>query len=360
MIHDPKRIAIFRMGHLGDTIIALPAFWTVRRRFPNAWITYLVQEHGKGNLVQANDILRLGSVYDEKISYTLGSGGVSIMDVLRTLLRLRQKRIDTLIYIPPYRTERQLARDEKFFRLAGVRQIIGMQGFRETNYRPQGTPLPTVKHEADILLSHLSRDGVKVDVDPLTLMDMAFTDDERGFARTWLQSHTITSDRPIIGIGPGSKMLAKLWDIDRFIAVAQQLDKEYAPTFLIFGSKAEHEVCERVAQSVKHAVNVAGEFTVRESGAVFEHCDLYLGNDTGTMHIAAAAGVRCVALFSARDWPGRWYPYGTGHAVHRMFVPCEGCMLETCDKDNLCLKLIEVEPVVASARQILSSRRTRV
>ena len=350
---DPKRIAIFRMGHLGDMVIAMPALWTVRRRFPDARILFLNQEHKKGKLAQGLDVIRPGSVYDDNLGYRLGEGGVSKPDMVAALVKLRLARIDTLIYIPAARTPAQLKRDRLFFRLAGIRRIVGMTGFAETDYRPEGSPLPTVTHEADLLLSHMARDGVVPDVDPHTLVGLGLTQDERDFAREYLRSKGVDGSRLIVGVGPGSKMPAKLWPVERFAQVMRALDAEFSPVVVAFGSAAERETCARITEAAATAINAAGELTIRQSAAVFEHCALYLGNDTGTMHLAASAGVRCVAIFSARDWPGRWYPYGKGHIVHRVAVPCEGCMLEVCDRENLCLTSIGADRVFESARRIL-------
>lgn len=350
---EPRRIAVFRMGHLGDMVIAMPALWTVRRRFPNARILFLNQEHKKGQIAQGLDVIRPGSVYDDTLGYRLGEGGVSKGDIVKALVKLRLARIDTLIYIPSARNPAQLKRDRLFFRLAGIKRIVGMTGFAETDYRPKGSPLPSVTHEADLLLRHMARDGVSLDVDPHTLVGLGLTDEERSEAKAWLEAKGVDPTRPLIGIGPGSKMPAKLWPIERFVEVAQALDAEFSPTFITFGSGAERETCGRIVDAVTQGINGAGELSIRGSAAVFEHCNLYLGNDTGTMHLAASASVRCVALFSARDWPGRWYPYGKGHAVHRFVVPCEGCMLEVCDRGNLCLTSIDATAVTASASKIL-------
>lgn len=350
---SPRRIAVFRIGHLGDMVVAMPALWTIRRRFPDAHILFLNQEHNKDRLAQGLDIIRPGSVYDSTLGYRLGDGGVSKADVVRALVKLRLARIDMLAYIPADRTPAQIRRDRLFFRLAGIKRIVGMDGFAEADNQPSGKPLPTIAHETDQLLSHLRRDGVSTDVDPHELMGLGLTDQERTEAKAWLSTKGVDPSRPIVGVGPGSKMPAKLWPVERFVEVARSLEAEFSPTFVTFGSGAERETCERIVQAVGKGVNAAGELSIRGSAAVFEHCALYIGNDTGTMHLAASAGVRCVALFSARDWPGRWYPYGKGHVVHRVPVPCEGCMLETCDRGNLCLVEIGADTVAESAKRVL-------
>ena len=85
-------------------------------------------------------------------------------------------------------------------------------------------------------------------------------------------------------------------------------------------------------------------------------CRLYLGNDTGTMHLAAAAGTRCVAVFSSKDWPGIWYPYGTGHRVLRTAVECDGCRLTECIERRMeCILSIAVEDVYRAAADLLKT-----
>lgn len=94
-----------------------------------------------------------------------------------------------------------------------------------------------------------------------------------------------------------------------------------------------------------------------ESAAVLKRSRGYLGNDTGTMHLAAMVGVPCVALFSARDYPGQWEPYGHGHAVLRHETDCAGCMLEVChERGNECLRLISEEEVFEASRYLLGDR----
>lgn len=355
---DPSRIAIFRLGHIGDTVVALPALWTVRKRFPKAHIVYLTQEDRAGKLAQGTEVLRKGTVFDDLLVYKLGADGVSRAEILRTLTNLRRQKIDMVVYIPPFRSKEQLDRDATFFRLAGIQKIVGMQGYRETEYRPGGVPLPTVAHEADILLGHLARDGVSTPEDPISLMDFGFSEEERSLARSWVEAHEIDLKKPVIGFAPCSKMASKIWPGDRFGEVLRTLDAEYDPTFIAFGGPSDLSGCQTLCNGVSRSINTAGQLTVRQSAAILEYCTMHLGVDTGVMHLAAAVGTPCVAIFSARDWPGRWAPYGKGHIVHRAAVPCEGCMLEVCDRGNECMLWISSEQVMKSARTVLERERS--
>jgi len=187
-------------------------------------------------------------------------------------------------------------------------------------------------------------------------MHLGLSDEERQFGQKWVQERFEDPSLPIVGLGPGSKMSSKLWPLDRYIEVAKTLDSKYRLNFLAFGGPDEKGDCERLCKELSRSVNAAGMLTIRQSAAVFENCCIYLGNDTGTMHIAVSGGVPCVALFSARDWPGRWYPYGKQHTVLRFATPCEGCMLETCDRHNECLVSITTEQVLSSTQALLESR----
>ncbi len=104
----------------------------------------------------------------------------------------------------------------------------------------------------------------------------------------------------------------------------------------------------------RKGVNAAGKLTVRESAAALQQCHLYVGNDTGVMHLASAVETACVAIFSAQDWPGRWYPYGNKNVVLRKSLPCEGCMVRMCPKENIdCLKQISVTDVLKACEYLL-------
>jgi ADP-heptose:LPS heptosyltransferase len=96
---------------------------------------------------------------------------------------------------------------------------------------------------------------------------------------------------------------------------------------------------------------------VRESAALMESARFYLGNDTGVMHLAAAVGLCCVAVFSARNWPGIWEPYGKGHRMLRFDVPCSGCHLTVCDKDLHCLREITVEQVYQACVEVITRQK---
>jgi ADP-heptose:LPS heptosyltransferase len=85
-----------------------------------------------------------------------------------------------------------------------------------------------------------------------------------------------------------------------------------------------------------------------------QRCLAYVGNDAGTMHLAGMVGIPCVGLFSARDYPGQWEPYGEGHVILRHETECAGCMRTVCPYDNRCLDLISVDEAERAVNSIVS------
>jgi ADP-heptose:LPS heptosyltransferase len=123
---------------------------------------------------------------------------------------------------------------------------------------------------------------------------------------------------------------------------------------VVFGGPEDMAMSVRLIAAWGRGYNAAGALGLRGAAAALRRCKLYLGNDTGTMHLAAAAGVRCVAVFSAREWPGMWYPYGVARKIFRSQIECEGCALEVCvEKKNECLTRISGAEVLEACREFL-------
>lgn len=172
-----------------------------------------------------------------------------------------------------------------------------------------------------------------------------------------LQNHTERDEKRWVGVGLGAKMQSKRWGLDRYREVLQRLIKKHDLCPVFFGGAEDAPAAESMIQDLGRGMNACGELSLRGAARALKACLFYLGNDTGTMHLAVAAGIRCVAIFSARDYPGKWYPYGAGHRVHRVPVDCEGCMLVECiEQDRKCLKSIETDEVYASCVRLIEGR----
>jgi ADP-heptose:LPS heptosyltransferase len=175
-------------------------------------------------------------------------------------------------------------------------------------------------------------------------LDLGIGTAEQQQVAAWLRALPPDGGRRWLGVGPGSKMPAKRWPEERFATVVKNLVATHDIWPVIFGGPEDRAVGERLLSAAGRGYNAAGALTLRGSVAALRRCALYLGNDTGTMHLAAAAGTPCVVLFSAREWPGMWLPYGVRHQILRTQIECEGCALVECTAhQNACLNAITAE-----------------
>lgn len=354
---DYKNILVYRIGHLGDTIVALPAFWEIRKRFPGAQMTLLTNSDAKNkNYVMAKSVLPEDGLFDSVISYDNSAGKLTqTVNFAKLLFELRRKKFDCLFYLSTrIRSRYQIDRDLKFFKTAGIGNIFGADHLKKNNLNfDQPKPLPLVEPEYKFLL-----DCLPFNIDPAVSKinhELALNENEKNKARHWLKENCGDDfdKKKLIAVAPGSKWESKIWFENRFVAVLEKLIQTFDVFPVIFGGREDFETGRQILAKLKTGANAAGKLNIREGSAALAHCKLYLGNDTGTMHMAAAVGVPCAALFAAIDFPGRWYPFGENNEIFRFAVECEGCHTPDCFNSHKCLELITVEKVLKACRRIL-------
>lgn len=351
-----------RIGHLGDTLVALPAFWNLRKAFPEAKITLLSNSDKKNpSYLAPTSILPASGIFDEFIDYPTNVSSVeATLGALKLVASIRKRRFDAIFYLMPRaRSAKQIARDKLFFRLSGIPKVFGLDYTARHSLAgsiPSPTPTPTISSESDFLLDLLDDAGLNVDRNGMN-SDLLLTDAEEKSAANFLAETAALSTQKLIAIAPGSKWESKIWFEERYAEVAKSLIDLHDVYPIVLGGPEDEERGARLIAHLGRGANAAGKLRVRESAALLRHCSLYLGNDTGTMHLAAAVGVRCVAIFAAIDYPGRWSPFGTGHKIFRRSVECEGCHTPNCFNNNKCLREVTVEEVIEAASAILSSQK---
>ena len=357
-----ERILVFRIGQLGDMIVGLPAMRAIRERWPNAYITLLCDVHPGEKYVLGNEIFRNAGLFDSFELYVVPNKSAGFIAGLFTrlslLLRLRRQKFTKLFYLTPtLRSQEQIDRDRRFFRAAGLEEFHGMEDFPEVPQKKAGTPLASLGHEADLLLARLTKSGITIPASNRGSLDLGLNEEDNAAVDRWLTSLPSENGRRWIGVGPTSKMPAKRWPIERFREVVQLLIEQYDLWPVVFGGAEDNLIAAQLLESWRRGYNAAGSLGVRAAAAALARCDLYLGNDSGTMHLAACAQIPCVAIFSSRDWPGAWYPYNVEARVFRSDIECEGCYLVECvERQNECLKRISVEQVLSACRELLRDK----
>jgi len=339
-------ILIFRIGQLGDTLVALPAIQAIAEKHPNSHRVLLTDRHATASgFVSSWDVLRSTGLINEVVFYSPGNDSAlgRLRQVIALVIQLRGHQFQYVYNLTMRIHALALARDQLFFHW-----IIGARDYRTRELVTYPPPkdasghLPRLSPEWQRALRVVDPDSSGVNY------QLPIPDDARAELAS-IYPH-IESATVAVAIGPGSKMPAKLWPEDRYAALGKRL-LAYYPSLRLFivGGPEDRALGDRLCAAWEgRGVNMAGRLTVYGSAALMERCALFVGNDTGTLHMAAMVGVRCVALFTARDYPGLWEPYGSGHSVLRKDIDCAGCMLQTCvERDSACLKQITVEEALA-------------
>jgi len=352
-----KRILVFRIGQLGDSLVSVPAIRLIRANYPYAEIDVLYDHHLGKNFVPAKHIFEPLGIIRTFIPYPVATASNQklkvLFQILRLVFRLRRKRYQAVFHLEPgQKTFWRGKRDNLFFYLAGVRRQFTSSPLRAS--QDSGHPLSAAPAEVDFYIEVLKNHGLELPEDGPPSICLYPTEREERHFLEWSQRIGLRTDVPLVGVGVGSKMQSKQWGLDRFYEVLEGLNRELGVCPVFLGGAEDIASASSLIDRLGVGWNACGEFTPLGSIRVLHACSFYLGNDTGTMHLAVAAGRRCVAVFSARDVPGKWYPVGRGHVVHRVPVPCEGCMLTTCiDNQKRCLTAVLPESVLESCRDVL-------
>lgn len=357
-------ILVFRTGFLGDTIVSLPALRAIRQTFPKAHLILLYGDAGKQSLVSPRALLDGTGIIDEFMPYPLSGkwrkGARALWHRLCLLRTLRKKRISAVIHLEPsYKTPWQSKRDSIYFYLGGARQQIRTLPDRCSH--AQVRPLPLHEHEADFFLRSLKSHGIGFEGSVSEALQIRCGAAEEREVQAWMAelnrgSTTARVDWPAcaVAVAVGSKMQAKRWPVEYYVNVLKYLTDNHGVWPVFFGGCEDCAVSQSLIDTLGVGWNASGKLSLRGAIAALRKCSFYLGNDTGTMHMAVSAGIPCVAIFSARDYPGKWYPYGSGHRIHRIATDCEGCMLEECiERKRECLTRIDPADVYESCRAVM-------
>lgn len=346
-------VLVFRIGSLGDTVVALPAFREIRRRHPGARIVLLTNSPVDGGVraASAMQVLAGMGLVEEVIEYPHGSR--ALRKLWNLVWRIRAAAPRRCYYLMPGRSEKQSRRDRIFLRLAGIRDFTGLHVEPPGNLPPREGGI-LWESEARRLMRTIGATDRALRQDDFSL---ALSATEQSAAQEILSSAGIPAG--FLAISIGAKRPVNDWGDERWrrclAAIARAL-----PGLPIVAVGAHSEAARTqalLAQWGGSSLNLCGRVAPRVSAAVIAHAKLYLGHDSGPMHLAYAGGTPVVAIFSAREVAGKWFPFAQEHNVFDHDVPCRGCELEVCvEQGHRCMTQVDPEDVVARVLQLLGSQ----
>jgi ADP-heptose:LPS heptosyltransferase len=168
------------------------------------------------------------------------------------------------------------------------------------------------------------------------------------------------SNKPFMAFSLGTKFQTNEYGDENWRAVLSSLGQKYRTLSLVcIGAESEFERSAVVSQDwPEGAINLCGKLRVRESASVLSRAQLFIGHDSGPMHLASAVGTPCVSIFSGRNLPGIWFPHGEGNITLYNEVSCQGCGLVEClAEGKRCILSIPLESVIEACTTVLAKKR---
>jgi heptosyltransferase-2 len=341
------KILIRATNWVGDAIMALPALHAVRRRFPEAEIAIVARPY-------VADIYRDQQICDQLIHYHDQGVHSGLSGGEHLAAELRAQKFDVALLL-------QNAFDAAW--LAWRANIPGRIGYARDGrsfFLTTAVPVPKLgeipPHEKFYYLELLRRAGWMDSQSEVSFVAMTVPAEKRARAAEILLKSGARPNALRIAIGAGASYgSAKCWPPARFAEVANRLQAENDADIVLFGTATEAAVSNAIAADLRQApIDLTGKTTIADLPALLSQCHLFIGNDSGAMHVAAAVGLPIVAVFGSTD------PLGTTPVTPRCTVVqekpyCSPCFLRRCPTDHRCMTKVTPDMVEAAAKPWLSS-----
>jgi lipopolysaccharide heptosyltransferase II len=340
-MRDYRHILFIKPSSLGDIVHAMPAFRALRLTYPSARITWLVKREWAGLVERIEGVDRVWPV------------GRGLRGWLGEVPALRAQHFDAAIDL------QGLFRSAAIGRLSGAGERVGFANAREGSpwLYTHGVPVPTVEvHAVDRYLSLVEAMGARVGGRPEFRFRIPQFD--RDEVDRLLSQAGLTPGMPWVAINVSARWPTKRWPAASFAATADRLQQEGLGAVVFIGGPDERRDVAAVRTLMKTAaIDMAGSTSVGLLPALLNKAALFLTNDSGPMHIAAAVGTPVVALFGPTS-ATRTGPYGAGHRVLSGQVPCSPCFSRSCRNPVTleCLHQVLPDQVMAAIRGQLTSR----
>jgi spore maturation protein CgeB len=174
-----------------------------------------------------------------------------------------------------------------------------------------------------------------------------------------LRQHGFEKKGKLIAFQLGANMLHRAWPLDHFAVLAERLAAHSEIEVVLLGAKSEEKLAQDMRSRLTFpAIDLVGRTGISELCGVLKHCSILISNDTGTIHLAAAAGIRTVGIFFSTAYFAETAPYGEGHSVLQAELPCSPCHIDQKCENPICRDAIPVEAVEAVVEKMLGYRKS--
>jgi heptosyltransferase-2 len=345
------KILIRATNWVGDAIMALPALRAVRSHFADAEVAVLARPY-------VADIYRHQQICDQLIPYDPRGDHAGLSGRENLASKLRSHKFDLALLL-------QNAFDAAWLTWrAGIPQRIGYARDGRSLLLTKAVPVPRrgeiPAHEQFYYLELIRRAGWLDTSGEEKCISLRLAPGLREQAENRLLAAGSRPKALRVAIGAGAAYgSAKCWPPEKFADVANRLTTQFDADVILFGTPAESSVSSAIAAAMRRPpIDLTGKTAIADLPALLSQCHLFIGNDSGAMHVAAAVGLPVVAVFGPTD------PHGTAPVTPRCTVIqekpyCSPCFLRRCPTDHRCMTRVTPDAVEAAARSWLASPEVR-
>ena len=329
----PERILVIKLDHLGDVLLATPVFSNLRRAYPNAelhaltgaWSRVVLEKHP-----DVNNVIEYNSP-----AFCRTGQPTSLRETFNLYRQLHRQKYDLIV---------ELRSDWRtvwfaFLRLTPKRlsraalQVANKLGFAQFS----GT------HETTRNLDVLRQVGIPT---PVQTAIFSVTTEDKKWASDFLATYQIDRQHPLIAIHPGSPIALKRWMPERYAELADWLIAQKRAQILYVGVKDEIPIITEIQALMRgESINIAGKTTLTQLASILPTCNVFIGNDSGPMHLAAAVGTQTIGLYGPGD-PTRFGPAGAKCQTIQRKSDCP-CLGPVCRYGKSgCMSEIQVADVI--------------
>jgi lipopolysaccharide heptosyltransferase II len=349
------KILIIRLSAVGDVIRTLPAVRALKEHNPSSHIAWVAEEPSKTLLESQPEIDEVivvprkrwteGITSPLRIGWTLG-------DVWRFVRMLRERRFDMTFDF------HGLLKSGLLSFVSGAPARVGFDrkwskewNFLFSNIRAK-LPEDKIKKMNRFEQNFGLLRAIGLDVKEVKT-GLSIPSGDREVIESFFGNLTTPLKRPLIAIHPGTsqKTRYKRWMLDRYAQLSDRFIRELGATVLFTWGPGELDWVKAVQKEMKEP-SLLGPHTesITQLGEVFRRCDLYVGGDTGPMHVASMMGIPVVAIFGP-TYPTVNAPFGR-HRMVRQDVGCNPCRNRSCD-ELTCMKAVTVDAVLQATKDLL-------
>jgi len=349
-----KRILVLRYRFIGDTILTVPFLRNLRSAEPDAHIAWVVAP-GSSEVVKGIPYID-ELIYWDPVTIHADSRGThkTLRDKVRFISGLSSQKFDKVYVLKRSFSSALIAV------LSGARERIGFDTEGRGFLLTKRVPYRHDQHEVQNFLDVLRADGVAVTDDHLELWT---TPEEEAAAAKLLADAGIPASKDLVALHPFASNPHRGWPFENFAALAASLQAEGFVT-LVLGAPGDRTAFEAVRDLFgQHTIDLVGSCKLRVTMALLKRCALFVGNDSGIMHLAAAANIPMVALFGPQS-PLKFGPWSAQAKVIYRDFPCSPCkqkFFTECEPTPrmrpACVEAITVDDVFHEIMQLVNKHK---